>query len=219
MNVHETIVFIHVYMSTHEQIHRRMYNYISTNILTRLPILTCQADGEIAFFVAGLHYHHLVQRCLLGRPTECYVPQPHKVIPDDIDSAYGQDAVSLLVNYWCFAEAVWRHGYSKSRFCLTDGGQNSSVGKVLGWLSCVMQQHGFDPPLRRIFQVEGIFFLELTWVLTPWWENKPRSSLCIPSHGLKWSWHSCPRQVNGGNKNTSTMHHPQKQNVTSSMVG
>ena len=41
---------------------------------------------------------------------------------------------------------------------------------------------------------------------------------CIPSHGLKRSWHSCPRQVNAGNKNTSSMHHPYRQIVTTSMV-
>ena len=45
MNVHETIVFIHIYMPTHKHIHRYMYKYIyiyiyiSTDILTRLPIL------------------------------------------------------------------------------------------------------------------------------------------------------------------------------------
>ena len=42
---------------------------------------------------------------------------------------------------------------------------------------------------------------------------------CIPSHGLKRSWHSCPRWVNASNKNTPSMHHPQRQNVTTSMVG
>ena len=42
---------------------------------------------------------------------------------------------------------------------------------------------------------------------------------CIPSHWLKRSWHSCPRQVNAGNKNTSSMHHRWRQNVTTSMVG
>ena len=35
MNIHETIIFIHMYMSTHKHIHRHMYKYISTNILTR----------------------------------------------------------------------------------------------------------------------------------------------------------------------------------------
>ena len=47
-----------------------------------------------------------------------------------------------------------------------------------------MQRHGFDPHLRSIFPVEGIFPLELTWILTPFpqnyfeWEYKPRSSVC-----------------------------------------
>ena len=61
----------------------------------------------------------------------------------------------------------------------SNGGQNSSVSSLLDLLSCVMQRCGFNPPL-----VEGIFPLELTWVLTPLpknsngWVYKPRSSLC-----------------------------------------
>ena len=39
MNIHETIIFIHIYMSAHKHIHRHMYKYISTDLLTRLPIL------------------------------------------------------------------------------------------------------------------------------------------------------------------------------------
>ena len=35
MNIHETIIFIHIYMQTHKHIHRYMYKYISTDILTR----------------------------------------------------------------------------------------------------------------------------------------------------------------------------------------
>ena len=46
------------------------------------------------------------------------------------------------------------------------GGWNSSVGSVLGSLSCVMQGRGFDPPLRRIYPVQGISPMVLTWVLT-----------------------------------------------------
>ena len=38
-------------------------------------------------------------------------------------------------------------------------GRNSSVGKVLGSLSCVMQRRGFDPPLRGIFSGRGDFSL------------------------------------------------------------
>ena len=39
MNIHETVIFIHIHMSTHKHIHLQMYKYISTAILTRLPIL------------------------------------------------------------------------------------------------------------------------------------------------------------------------------------
>ena len=42
---------------------------------------------------------------------------------------------------------------------------------------------------------------------------------CISLHGLKRSWRSCPRRVNAGNKNTPSMHHPWRQNVTTLMVG
>ena len=42
---------------------------------------------------------------------------------------------------------------------------------------------------------------------------------CISSHGLKRSWNSCPRRVNAGNKNTPSMHHPRRRNVTTLMVG
>ena len=67
-----------------------------------------------------------------------------------------------------------------------------------------MQRCGFDPPLRRIFPVEGIFPLESTWFLTLFpqnssgWEYKPRSSLC--THALhdkdskKLSIHECRQQ-------------------------
>ena len=40
-----------------------------------------------------------------------------------------------------------------------------------------------------------------------------------PSHGFKRSRHSCPRRVNAGNKNTPSIHHPPRRNVTPSMVG
>ena len=75
------------------------------------------------------------------------------------------------------------HMDQKCMFCLR--GWNSSAGSELGSLSCLMQRHGFGPPLGRIFSVEGIFPLQLTWILTPFlknsfgWEYKPRLSLCI----------------------------------------
>ena len=33
MNIHETIIFIHIYMPTHKHIHRYMYTHMSTDIL------------------------------------------------------------------------------------------------------------------------------------------------------------------------------------------
>ena len=42
---------------------------------------------------------------------------------------------------------------------------------------------------------------------------------CISWHGLKRSWRSYPRQVNAGNKNTPSMHHLRRWNVTTSVVG
>ena len=42
---------------------------------------------------------------------------------------------------------------------------------------------------------------------------------CIPWHGLKRSWQSCPGRVNAGNKNALSMHHPRRRKVTTSMVG
>ena len=84
-----------------------------------------------------------------------------------------------------------------------------------------------------MFPVEGLFPLEFTWVLTPSIPPPHPPKLfrirvqtevysvhtCIQSQGLKRPWHSCPRWVNAGNKNTPSIHHPRKRNVTTSMVG
>ena len=92
-----------------------------------------------------------------------------------------------------------------------------------------MQCRGFNPPGEIFFfSDKGDFSLGVTWVLTPFlqdsfrWENKTRSSLCthaFPCTDSKDPEVPCPRQVNAGNKNTPSMHHPQRWNVTSSMIG
>ena len=56
-------------------------------------------------------------------------------------------------------------------FHTEDPGLELLVGSVLGSPSYRMQHCGFDPPLGRIFPAEGIFPLELTWVLTPFPKN------------------------------------------------
>ena len=50
------------------------------------------------------------------------------------------------------AEGLWKQRAVagreiKEELNRKEGGQNSSVGSVLGSLSCVMQHHGFEPPL------------------------------------------------------------------------
>ena len=50
-----------------------------------------------------------------------------------------------------------------------------------------MQRLGFDPPLRRIFPVEGIFPLDLKWVQAP----SPKTTLSDESinRGLVCAFH------------------------------
>ena len=87
-----------------------------------------------------------------------------------------------------------------------------------------MQRRLFDTPLGRIFLVEGIFPFELTSVLTPFpknsfgWEYKPRSSLCSDTFHRTDS-KDPDIHVLDSNKNTPSMHHPWRWNVTTSMVG
>ena len=106
-------------------------------------------------------------------------------------------------------------------------GRNSSVGRVLDSLSCLMQCRGFNPPLRRIFLVEGIFPLELTWVLTPFpqnsfgWEYKLRSSLCTHAFHRTDSKDPDIHVLDGWMPATKTrsMRHPWRRNVITPMVG
>ena len=54
-------------------------------------------------------------------------------------------------------DTVWRVTLGRMR----DGVEHAEqlIGSVLGSLSCLMQPHGFDPPLRIIFPVDRIFSL------------------------------------------------------------
>ena len=105
------------------------------------------------------------------------------------------------------------------------GGRNSSVGSVLGSLSCVMQHHRFDLPWS--LSEEGLFPLELTCVLTPLptdsfrLEYKLRSSLCIHAFNHTNSKDPYIHVIDGWMlvTNTPSTYHPWRQNVTTSMVG
>ena len=100
--------------------------------------------------------------------------KPVKLFEDYVSSTTDSTPLTSAKPQVC--ADVWllvTHGISSLQFLLKDclRGLNSSVGSVLGSLSCLMQRHGFDPPLRRIFPVERIIPLELTWVLTPFPQN------------------------------------------------
>ena len=68
--------------------------------------------------------------------------------------------------------------------------RNSSVGSVLGSLSCVMQRPEFSPPLSLH---RGDFFpLKLTWFLTPFLrtlldESINRGLVCAHMHSITWT--------------------------------
>ena len=84
-------------------------------------------------------------------------------------------------------------------------------------MSTQTKRRGFDPPLGK-FSGRGDFSLEVNMgsnsilpkTLSD--ESLNRGLVCAhmhPSHGLKRSWHACPRRVNAGNKNAPSMHHSQ----------
>ena len=58
MNKHEAIIFMHIDMSTHKHIHRHMYKYMTTDILTRLPILISQTCPYSYTYMCALAYNY-----------------------------------------------------------------------------------------------------------------------------------------------------------------
>ncbi|XP_053101754.1 F-box only protein 15 isoform X2 [Hemicordylus capensis] len=54
--------------------------------------------SEIAFVMASLHYHQLIERSTLGSATTRYTAAPHKVILDDSDPEYGMHSYQLHID-------------------------------------------------------------------------------------------------------------------------
>ena len=156
------------------------------------------------------------------------IPAPRSKVQDTLLCLSKIPHCVPIIKYICI------HFYLFS--CL---GQNSSVGCVLGWVPCVMQHGGFDPP--QILLVEGIFSLELTWVLNPFpktlgWEYRCKQSSSPCTHALhgtdsrdpdirvsgtvdRWRRRRrrCPEWVMLATE-TPGMHHSQRQNVTISIT-
>ena len=100
-------------------------------------------------------------------------------------------------------------------------GQNSSVDSVLRLLSCVMQ-HGRFSWVDFSLVVLNMDSDSIPYSNSFGWKYKTRSSLHMYAfHHMdsKRSWYSCPRRVNGSNKNTPTTHHPWRQTVTTPTFG
>ena len=104
------------------------------------------------------------------------------------------------------------------------GGRNSSVGSA--WAR-YPQRRGFDPPLGT-FSGRGDFSLGVNMgsnsippkTLSD--ESINRGLVCAHMHFIARTQKILtfiPRRVNAGNKNTPSMHHPRRRNVTTLMVG
>ena len=73
---------------------------------------------------------------------------------------------SQIKPYWPKCQHVVSYLPLVSTILYPFQGAGIAIGSVLGLLPCLMQCRRLNPPLRRFFPVEGIFHLELTWVLT-----------------------------------------------------
>ena len=98
---------------------------------------------------------------------------------------------------------------------------------VMCWAHCPAWCSIVGSILLWGFSVEGIFPLDLTWVLTPFpqnsfrWEYKPRSGLCTHAFHHTDSKDLDIHVLDGWMPATKTpsMHHPWKWNMTTSMIG
>ena len=104
-------------------------------------------------------------------------------------------------------------------------GRNSSVSSALGLLSCGMQRQGIDPPLS--LRWKGFFSWSWHWfglhsLETLLDKSINRGLVYAHMHSItltQRSWHSCPWRMDAGNKNTPSIRHPRRWNVTTSMAG
>ncbi|XP_061450543.1 F-box only protein 15 isoform X2 [Rhineura floridana] len=81
--------------------------------------------SEIAFVMASLHYHQLVERSTLGSATMRYAAAPDKAILDDIDPEYGMHGYQLHIDihsrgntYMCsiFRSLFCKKGYIRNGY-------------------------------------------------------------------------------------------------------
>ena len=106
-----------------------------------------------------------------------------------------------------------------------NGGRNSSVGSVLGSLSCVMQRRGniLLASGRGDFSLGDSMGSDSIPPKTLSDESINRSLVCAHMHFILQSqkiltFMSCKTRGNADNKNTPCMHHPRRRNMTTPLV-
>ncbi|NWU91356.1 FBX15 protein, partial [Upupa epops] len=72
--------------------------------------------NEIAFVMASLHYHQLLERSTLGSATVQYALPPHQPMVDDIDPEYGMHGYSLHLDMHG-GSCMYLCGTFKNLFC------------------------------------------------------------------------------------------------------
>ncbi|XP_034982133.1 F-box only protein 15 isoform X2 [Zootoca vivipara] len=75
--------------------------------------------SEIAFIMACLHYHQLIERSTLGSATVRYAAAPDKAILDDIDPEYGMHGYQLHIDLHSRGN-TYMCGTFRSLFCKKD---------------------------------------------------------------------------------------------------
>ncbi|XP_061851525.1 F-box only protein 15 isoform X1 [Colius striatus] len=73
--------------------------------------------NEIAFVMASLHNHQLIERSILGSATVQYALPPNKPLLDDVDSQYGLHGYSLHLDMHG-GKCTYLCGTLKSLFCI-----------------------------------------------------------------------------------------------------
>ncbi|KAG8442256.1 hypothetical protein GDO86_011163 [Hymenochirus boettgeri] len=85
---------------------------------------------EIAFVIANLHYHHLLELSLLGVSDRIYEIPPHVAILDDVDPNYGLYGYELHIELhsgpWTFFSGTFRRLFCRREY-IKDGFLRLSV--------------------------------------------------------------------------------------------
>ena len=103
-----------------------------------------------------------------------------------------------------------------------ESGSSSSTGSTVTYINLFYEAHKLHQHKSELLTQSmklALSAYKICWIVYKW--RFVLNILCtlLPEHRLKGSWHSCPRRVNAGNKNTPSMQHPWRRNVTTSMVG